>query len=288
MRFSIALVLACSVLVALAVTGDAGPRKVLVLPVDGNADAPVRTRLDAVVLRLAHTIDGDVKVGATTFADDALVAGCDPAMVSCVDTVIGTLGVDELVWGTATTENGTTTVVIKRATKGTTPKDVTATLSPTDVPEKAEDSIKPMFVPDAAGSGSAAGSAAIGSGSGSGSAEPVQPWSQDKKLGVGLAAGGGLSLAIGFALWANESSLQGQINSAPIATLANIQSLKALEDKAGTYATWGDIMVIVGLAAGGAGAYYLWKDHQNQASVTITPAPVDNGTGARLIVGGRW
>jgi hypothetical protein len=283
MKLSCALIVACAALVAVAVTSVAGGRKVLVLPVDGDADAATRAKLDASVQKLAHSIDGDVKPGSTTFADAALSVGCDPQMPSCADTVIGMLAVDELVWGTATTTDGTTTLTVRRATKGTPPKDQLITISATDPPEKAEDQLKPLFGGVSEGSGSA-----IGSGSGSGSAEPPSPpWSTDKKLGVGLSAGGGLALVIGLALWANESSLQTQINSAPTNTASDIKSLKALEDKASGYATWGDIMVVVGLAAGGVGAYYLWKNH-NAANVTVTPAPVDNGAGAALIVGGRW
>ena len=282
MKQSFALIVACAVSLAIALTSVAGGRKVLVLPVDGDAPPALRQKLDASVQKLAHSIDGDAKPGSTTFADAALSVGCDPQMPSCVDTVLGTLAVDELVWGTANTTDGTTTLTVHRATKGSPPKDQLITLAATDPPESAENTLKPLFGGVAEGSGSA------GSGSGSGSAapEPAKPWSSDKKLGVGLAAGGGVALVIGIALWANESSLQSQINSAPDMTLPQIQSLKSLEDRASSYATWGDIMVVVGLAAGGAGAYYLWKNHN--ADVTVAPTPVDNGTGAGLVVGGRW
>ena len=280
MKLSSALIVACAVLVAVAMTSVAGGRKVLVLPVDGDADAATRSKLDASVQKLAHSIDGEVKTGSTTFADAALSVGCDPQMPSCADTVIGMLAVDELVWGTANTTDGTTTLTVRRATKGTPPKDQLVTIAATDPPEKAEEALKPLFGGVTAGSGSE-----IGSGSAT-PVEPSKPWSFDKKIGVGFAAGGGAALIIGFALWANESSIQSQINSAPTNTLTDIKNLKALEDKASGYATWGDIMVVVGLAAGGVGAYYLWKDHH--APVTVAPAPVDNGAGAALVVGGRW
>jgi hypothetical protein len=289
MKFSLGLVLSCVVVVGVAVTSTAGGRKVLVLPVDGDADAATKAKLDGVVQKLAHTIDGNVKVGATTFADDAVSVGCDPSLASCATTVISMLAVDELVWGTANTTDGQVTLTIKRATKGTPAKEQATTVAVTDPPEKAEEGLRPLFGATATPEGS--GSAAVGSGSaagsGSGSAEPPPPpWSRDRKLGVGLSAGGGLALVIGFALWASESGYQDDIKKAPTSTLKQIQDLKALEDKAGSYATWGDIMVVVGLAAGGAGAYYLWKDHN--AAVTVAPAPVDNGTGMTLVVGGRW
>jgi hypothetical protein len=280
MKFSTGLILACAALVPLTVTTAAGPRKVLVLPVDGDADAAAKAKCDGAVQKLAKSLDGEVKVGATSFSDGAIAAGCNPELASCADTVIGMLKVDELVFGTCNTTDGTTTLTVKRQTKGSQPKDQSATFTATDPQDKAEQGLAPLFgVAPAEGSGS-------GSAAGSGSAEPAVPWSHDKKLGIGLAAGGGAALVIGFALWANESDLQDQINKAPIGTLAQIQSLKSLEDKAGSYALWGDILVVVGLAAGGAGAYYLWKDHKNP--VVVAPTPVDQGTGAALVVGGRW
>ena len=293
MKLSTGLVVACAALAPLTLTTAAGPRKVLVLPVDGDADAAAKAKCDGAVQKLARILDGNVKVGATTFSDGAVAAGCNPDLASCVDSVIGMLSVDELVWGTCNTTDGTTTLTVKRATKGSPAKDQATTFTATDPQEKAEQGILPLFGIGTGGSGADLGSgagSAVAAGSGSGSAEapgPVgPPWSQEKKLGVGLSVGGGLALVIGLALWSSESSTQDKINAAPIGTLAQIQSLKSLEDKAGTYALWGNIMVVVGLAAGGAGAYYLWKDHNH--TVTVAPTPVDNGTGAALIVGGRW
>ena len=119
-------------------------------------------------------------------------------------------------------------------------------------------------------------------------AHPGPAWSHDKKLGLGLVAGGSVALVVGIALWANESDLQGQIDGTPTPTTYDqIQSLRALEDKAQGYATWGNLLVIAGLAAGGAGAYFLWRDHTHHVTA-VTPAPVDGGTGMTLVVGGRW
>ncbi len=282
MKLISGLIIACAVLVAVAVTSIAGGRKVMVLPVDGDADPALRAKLDTSVQKLAHGIDGNITTGSTTFADAALSVGCNPELGTCVDTVIGMLQVDELVWGTANTTDGTTTLTIKRATKGVPAREQQTTLAATDPPEKAEEGLKPLFGPPAAvGSGSE-----VGSGSGSGSAEPAKPWSTEKKLGVGLSAGGGLALVIGFALWAEASSYNSQISSAPTNTITDINKLKSLESSASTYATWGDIMVVVGLAAGGVGAYYLWQNHKN--NITVAPTPVDNGQGVGLVVGGHW
>jgi hypothetical protein len=114
----------------------------------------------------------------------------------------------------------------------------------------------------------------------------MAPWSRDKKLGIGLAIGGGAALLIGLALWASESSVQSQIDSAPTNTLADIQSLKSLEGTAEGYAWSGNVMVVIGLAAGGAATYYLWRDHQ--AHLTVTTMPADHGAGATFVMRGSW
>ena len=95
----------------LAASAAAAPHKVLVLPVDGNADAATRTKLTAHIVRLAKGLDGEVGTAEATFADTALAVGCDPRAPRCSDEVIATLAVDELVWGTATRDGGQTRLV---------------------------------------------------------------------------------------------------------------------------------------------------------------------------------
>jgi hypothetical protein len=281
----------CALVAAIALTVVAGPRKVQVMPVDGNADPALRSKLDKVVQKLAHSISGKVLHSTTSFSDAAMAVGCDPSTPACVDTVMTTLGADELVWGTATTDNGQTTLVVRRATKGVPPTEQTTTLGAGDPPEKAEDGLKPLFGAVTAigpGSGAEAGSASEGSGAGSAlPPEPSKPWSREKKLGIGFVAGGGAALVVGFALWAKTSNLQAQIDGSNPRSYSDILALKSTENTANTYAWVGNAMVIVGAAAGGIGAYYLWKDHKN-GSTTIAPVPADQGTGATLVVRGQW
>ena len=273
--------------VALAATVTAGPHKVLVLPLDGNADAATKAKLNTIVQGLAKSVPGTLTNGDTTFGETASAVGCDPNQPACVDTVLSTLAVDEIVWGTATTTDGTTTIVVKRATKGTAPSEQTATLAASEQPEAAEPKLGPLFGVAATPAGS--GSDLLGSGAGSSSAPPpapVVPWSQNKKLGVGLAIGGGALVLVGIALWASESGVQSDINAAPDATAADIQNLKSLESKASGYAWGGNIAMVLGLGAGGVGAYLLWKDHQEH--MTITPQPAAIGTGMTFVLRGRW
>jgi len=278
--------------IALAATVAAGPHKVLVLPLDGSADAPTKAKLNSVVQNLAKSIPGSVSNGDTTLAETASAVGCDPNKTACIDNVLSTLAVDEIVWGTATTDNGQTTVVVRRATKGTPAQSQTAIIAASEQPESAEPGLAPLFGVSGAVVPAGSGGADLGSGEGSGSSEPlpppppVVPWSSQKKLGVGLAIGGSALIVVGAALWASESSVQSDIDSSPDMTAADIQHLKDLESKASGYAWGGNIAMILGLGAGGYGAYLLWKDHKEHA--IVTPAPPPTGTGMTFVLTGRW
>jgi hypothetical protein len=262
----------------------AGPRKVLVLPVDGNAPAAQRTSIDTEIVSLAKAnLDGDVTAGDTTFADTATAVGCAADDAECAQTVIKTLSVDELVYGTATTEDGTTTVTVHRVAKGEAPRDQVTTLPETATGEDANAGMQPLFSrtpvePEV--------------GSGSGSAAPVERIpprtffdSRERKLGVGLGAAGVTCFVIGFSLWSSAGRLQDQIEIHPTTTLAQLRDLHDLEDRAGSKALWGNVFVLLGVGLAGTGAYYLYTDHKNRSTV-VTPAPTDGG--AQVVIGGQW
>lgn len=286
-RPSLLLVVAIGVLAA---SVAAGPHKVLVLPLDGNADAATKSKLNTVVQDLAKSIPGNVSNGDATLSETASAVGCDPNKTACIDSVLSTLAVDEIVWGTATTDNGQTTVVVRRATRGSPAQSQTAILASSEQPEAAEPRLGPLFGVTGTVNLGSAGSAEVGSAVGSGSAAPPPPpgvpWSQEKKLGVGLAIGGGALIVVGLALWASESGVQNDIDNAPTSTAADIQNLKDLESKANGYAWGGNIAMVLGLGAGGYGAYLLWKDHKEHTM--LAPAPPPSGTGMTFVLRGRW
>lgn len=275
----------------LVASAAAGPRKILVLPLDGNAPAAQRSALDASVAKLAKAnIDGEVAVGDTTFSETAAAVGCSPDQPECAETVISTLAVDELVYGTATTENGTTTVVVHRAAVGTPDKSQDAAISETAPGEQAEGGLGPLFgVPPAPGSGAGPAEPLPGVGS----AAVAQPEARtpffdtrERKIGFAAIGVGAATMLVGLSLWISESSIQGDIDNHDTETLTDLRELHDLEDRAATKAVWGNILVGAGLALGGVGAYYLYKDHDNR--MTVTPAPVEAGTGMTLVLGGRW
>lgn len=278
-----AAVVAFVTAVAFVVTATAGPRRVLVLPLDGNTPAAQKAQIDASVARLAKArIAGDVTIGDTTFTETAAAVGCDPRAPTCVETVRATLGVDELVYGSANTANGTTTVTVRRAVKDASPTERTATLAETDRGDQIEAGLSPAF----GDSGSAAGSD-IGP-----PAERGRPASnffdtRERKLGVGLAAGGVIALAIGVSFWYGERDLQDRIDNHPTRTLADLQDLARLEDRAGDKALWGNLMAALGLGLGATGAYFLYEDHEHRTA-RIAPAPIGVGSGVAVVVSGTW
>ena len=277
--------------VAIGAIVSAGPRKVIVLPLDGNADAATKAKLDEVVQDLAKSVPGDITHGDTTFDETAVALGCDPNRNACIDNVLTTLAVDEIVWGTATTADGHTTIVVRRATKGSPAHEQTAIIAATDEPATSETQLAPLFgvTTIAPTPGSAVGSGSAIDERGSAAAPPPRapaPWSRNKKLGVGLAVSGGVLVLVGFAMWASESSVQSDIDAAPTNTAADIQHLQDLEGKASGYAWGGNIAMLLGLGAGGYGAYLLWKDHRE--ATTLTPAPPPSGTGVTFVLRGRW
>jgi hypothetical protein len=256
---------------AFPAVADADPHRVIVLPLDGNADPAVRTKLSASLDKLAHQIDGTVTTGDTTFAETAAAVGCDATAPGCADTVMTTLSVDEIVYGTATTTNGHTTVVVRRATKGSAPQETTvATEAPDQLetgagtlfPGKEQPPPAPLTAPP-----------------------PDQPWSTDKKIGILGTAGGGALLIVGLLLWNSASDLQSQIDHHPTDSPADFKDLTSLESSASTRAGIGNFAVLLGVAGVGVGAYFLYRDYR-AGSVTVTPTPVDHGAG--VTIGGRW
>ena len=110
--------------------------------------------------------------------------------------------------------------------------------------------------------------------------------SRDKKFGLVGAVGGGAMFVIGLALWSSKSSLQEDIDAHPTATVQDFEDLQALEDKAGSRAIAGNLMVFGGLALGGFGAWLLWRDHKAKRGVMVTPAPVEGGATVTLTIFG--
>jgi hypothetical protein len=293
---------ALAVVAAVVAPAAAASRKVLVLPVDGALDAATRSKLTADVARLARALDGQVATGSATFTDTALAVGCDPRAPSCADEVMATLGVDELVWSTATREGGQTRLVVRRAARGAARREASTTFPAGEAGDRIASGIAPLFAPpEARPAGPRAGAPADGHGAGapdlateaepgSPASAPIEPAAPPPALpppddhggrtaGIALAAGGATSVVLGIALWASYASLQGQIDAHPVRTRADFDDLLALEDRANSRAIAGDAFVIAGVVAGGIGAYLWYRGHRRLA---IAPAPIAHGGGVTI------
>lgn len=271
----------------------AAPRRVLVLPLDGNADAATRQKLTASVQRLARVIDATVQPGDTTFAETAAAVGCDPAVPACADNVRTTLNVDELIYGTANVEAGKVTIVVRRKAKGADAREVKTTMAATDSIDKVEPSLLPLFSatdtaqpptvtepiapPDKPPTELPPVTTQPGTDP-NGPRRDGPPMSMDKKFGIAAVAGGGLLLVFGLAAWGSAGNVNEQIDNHPIEDYEDFLELQELESRASTRAWAGNILVVAGLALGGYGGYLLWRDHK--AKLTVTPTPVEGGGAA--------
>jgi hypothetical protein len=317
------------VVLALVAPATAGPRhKVIVLPIDGNADAATRTKLSQSVQRLARVIEGEVSPGNTTLTETAAAVGCDPEKPACIEQVRTTLGYDEIIYGTATKKDSDITVVVHRSAKSKEPRSVTATFGAKDPPEKVEPTLLPLFsAPTAATTTpppppppptedkdkdkdkqpettdqsttqtqsqtattttAQADTGTQVTGTQDLTTQPEGKNHLRRNLALTAAGGGALMVLIGLGLWSSASSLQGDIDNHPTDSVEDLQDLVALEDKAQKRAIYGDIIVLGGLALGGYGGWILWKDHKAQ-HMSVTPTPTDGGAAVTFtFVGGNW
>lgn len=263
---------------------EAAPRKVLVLPIDGSVDPATRTRLNARVLELAKHVDGTVTVGDTTFHETAAALGCDAEQQACADSVRATLGVDELVFGTATTTGTQTTLVVRRVRSKTAWREGSATFSVDDPPERADavvdNELATLFdmTPAPLPPTTPPPDATLPS------AQPTDQPASGRTRGILLVAGGGLGIVLGVVLWANVRSTQDEIASANPLTANDFRALVDKEDKAQRNAIIGDVLFVAGVGVAAWGAWTIYQSRE--ASVTV--APTATPTSAGVAIGGHW
>ena len=142
-----AIILSCVISVVIGGTAGADPHHVLVLRADGNADAATRTKVDAQVLKLAKSIEGNVEAGEISFTDAATAVGCSGNEAQCRDDVLSTMGVDEVVSINVTAmPSGDTRILVHRIPKGSPIRDAQTTVpSGQPVDAKIAADIGPIF-----------------------------------------------------------------------------------------------------------------------------------------------
>ncbi|HEY5922610.1 MAG TPA: hypothetical protein VIV11_13105 [Kofleriaceae bacterium] len=316
MRYALVIVLVCFAQVA-----SAGPHQVLVLRSEGTADAASRTTIDSHVLRLAKNINGKVDAGDITFTEAAAVVGCNPADAGCKDEMLTTLGVDEVVATTVTASPTGLNVTVRRIGKTGPPKaaqtsvptgrspdanlnadigpmfgltaapvvdDKTppATTQPNPPPPPVTTTTPPPTVAQTDNSTAPISNNNV-TAAPNGAVVPVdRPRRRTPKVLMGV--GGGFVL-LSILMWTQAADVQGQIDDKPEPqSPADIQALRDLEQKGDDIAGAGNLFFLVGLAAGGAGAYLYWKAGRssNTQTARIAPTAFPGGGGVTLTLGG--
>ena len=253
--------LAVAIVVALLSTREAvaAPRQVLVFKLDGDADPAERARLQTELARLAADPDAVVTSGETTFGETASAVGCDPDSAACVELVRQTLAVDEIVYGRAKrAPDGRSDLELHRSRAAAPTRDEHASVAAGEPVV-----LGPPTRPRPAGGGEHA----------------------RRNYAIALFVGSGVAILIGATLWSDAGHKQDQIDAHPDATLAQVQDLVKLEDRATTSARFGNVLMLVGLGLGAAGGYVLYEDRK-ATRVTVGAAPM--ASGAAVTLGGAW
>jgi hypothetical protein len=305
-------------ILALVEPALAGPRTVLVMRTEGNADAPTRTSIDGAVVALAKNLDGKVDAGDITLTDAAAAVGCNPSDAGCKDEVLSTLGVDEMIAATATSTSMGTTVTVRRLTKGTpakaqqstvaTGKSIEQTLAsdlaplfglaaaPTSTPPPPVQEQQPLPPPAPVYTAQQPDMTPINNTPTTVTAAPtgqIAPTNEGEHKSyrwqkIGMGAGATL-VVLSFLMWSKASDTQELIDDAPASTPADFERLRQLEKDGDGYAGGGNLFFLTGAVVGGISAYSYWKGHraQRQASrAVITPTAYPQGAGVMLTIGG--
>jgi hypothetical protein len=308
--------LVAALLVVTTATAYADPRKVLVLQSEGRADAALRTKVDASILKLAKTASGaDVSTGDTTLADAAAAVGCKAETSQCRDEILGMLSVDELVWATLTPKPGGTEIEVHRASKGgglVEAKMLLAsgasadrldgvaplfggkpaepvTAPPTTTADPVTTPPAPLIEPasslDAAPTDPATTTSAQPSPT---PGQPVDTGRGRQRLELAGMIGGGAFVLIGFMCWGSAADIQSQVDEAPTQTKSQIDALRDLESRGDSYAAWGNVFFLGGAVLGGISTYFFIKDRRagrHATTARIAPTVFDHGAGLALTFG---
>lgn len=233
---------------------------IMVLRADaGRADAEAT----AAVVRGARAPSVTVTAGSASLADVALMAGCDPAEASCLETVAGQLGVEQLVIVDARKDGSGTVVDVVATRRGQTPARRSFALGADRRASLAEvEAGMPALI-------GRPGAAPVDGGP----ADRVATAStHPSRAPLVVAIGGGILAGAGFVLWGLAASTQQEIDDAPAATAEDLAHLADLEDTGRTYAAAGNGLVIGGALAGIAGlAWMYWAHRQEQRSLRVAP-----------------
>ncbi len=276
--------------------------RIMVMPTEG--DAPEVARLsDATTEALRATaarFTTQVAVATAALADTAVIVGCDPAELACLDAVAAALNVDRLLFarlspgepGAARVEVTLSsrehaaihaTYVVRAASR-----DADLAAMQDGVAGLFEQEVEPVTPPDASppDAGPGAGPGAGGAPPDGTPLPPPPPPRARARWPLWLAAGGVGAVAVGGVMWALAARKQGEIDDAPAGTARELEALADLEASARWRAGAGNVLVIGGAVAAAAGAGLYWLRGGAERGPSVGAAPVAGG--AALTLGGAW
>lgn len=244
-----------------------------------GVDAALADRVQKEIEDQARKSGMQVTVGTESLTDTAAVAGCTAKVpADCRQPIIEALGVDEIVYGSVDRSMSSPHVTVERAKKGVPVADKISVDVPDGDNEAAARALHPgldgLFGTPFSG-GSDTTTTLI---------PDPQPHPVDRQSSVntrkvlfigGVSLGGAMVLT-GLACWFKTSSLNSDINSAPMNTIDDIDNLRRLEDRASSYATWGNVLVFLGVAVGGGTAawwYYKGRKDESPRAIPASPPP---------------
>ena len=293
MRRAVAI---CCVL-GLVATAAADTKKVMVLKSEGRASAKVRTKIDGALVKLASGGPDQISPGEVTFADAAVMVGCEGEDARCKDEILATLAVDEVVATMVTPRPGGFEVHVRRISKGGASRDAT-TFVPSDAPDKLEP-IASLFgtrpveaPPPPLGPAPAEPAPAAGPQVAMANPSPMQPVPPQpegrpgRKLQVAGMIGGGVLVAFSFGFWGRASDVQSEIDDAPSRTKTDIMRIEELEREGDGYATAGNVTFLLGAALAVVSTYYFIKKGRRAPAMALGPAVFDRGAGLAFTLGG--
>ncbi|MBP9086209.1 MAG: hypothetical protein KBG15_08820 [Kofleriaceae bacterium] len=269
------------------------PPQVTVTPIEGDAPAATRTALTEALVRWGNAHDQRVEVGVTLMTDATSALGCDAADAACANSVRTTLAVDGVIWGTARGTSPTTIDIYRVGVDG----NVTHVRGQVAAGATVESTMQPLF-PQLYGITATADSLADTANSAT-APQPVALQTaapspnRRKQVAIVGVVGGGVMIVGGISLWGYAGGLQDQINSAPVATANDIRALQALEDRADSSGTGGNLMFVSGLVVAGVSSYFLVKELRKARRptsgerLTLMPTLVPHGVGLTLSFGGQ-
>ncbi len=279
-------------------------KKVVVLRAEGKADPFARKQLEYKLLELARRVDPKATQVDFSFPDAAAVSNCTGDLEKCSSAVLDEFGVDELLVATAEPmPDGSVNVTVRRASKAKPIQTVTFSARGEALGTETTTRIGSWYGATASASEGEAGPALTPEATTAVEPPPVAPappstagppgtgdeWSGHGtgRAYLGGVIGGGVLAAVGVVLWTRARSTQSDIDAAASSTAADLHHLQDLESSGRSYALWGNVTMIAGVALAATCGYLYWRARgKHTRTVAIGPSLHPHGGGLTLTIGG--